>query len=1266
MNDPHCRKGFQDSGDFGTDLAADIKAYLDEISDRLWSRHAAVMVGAGFSRNARPVNPKAVSFPTWPELADSFLEKLHNRETRKDAVRFMSPLRLADEVQAAFGRPALDQLLRTRIPDKEYEPSDLHVRLLEFPWVDVFTVNYDTLLERACTKVTSQRFDVVVNKEDLVYSTRPRIVKLHGSFPSTRPLTISEEDYRKYPHEQAPFVNTVQQALLENTLCLLGFSGDDPNFLHWIGWVRDNLGKANSPKIYLIGVLHLTVGQRELLEQRNVVPLDLGGCPSVTNDHSAAISLFLSHLQSKKPTAACDWPRGKTFADQATIRNIDAHLGTWRSQREAYPNWVVAPKDARESLFLNLQSVHAGLPALNESVAVPPPADILFLRELNWRLERVLQPIFIQLLPHYERILARYNPFPKQNIPSTADVTPDRTDLTTLEWREISECWCDLTLATLRFYREEALGQKWTETDNRLRAVCEHFSAEQLARWHYERCHQALFSLDLSELRTRLGAWHVNPSLAFWEAKRAGLLGELGDFAEAEAILESSLATIRGNQQLAPVVTDFTWVSQESLVMYMLQSVKFARRFTEQRQIGPDPPRDQFRARWNDLTLYKCDPWNELAFFKVQLNLPSRLEEPVTHKQEFDVGRETVTRHTSQGDEGSRLGYAFLRYCEDVGMPFALANVNLAHETAQHAAEKIAPNNPDWAVVTLMRIGKPNLADSFFGRAYLARMTVDTADETAGRFIKIFNAAQQHVDGDTILTDKHLGVRIVRLVPEVLSRFCTKCSLARRDDIFSLLQVLYANPTIGLSEGTAHLADRLLGSYTKHEQLDRVPLLLEFPTSFNTQNVLVPHYFPEPFEFLSVGVLDVRAHQTAAIPREAIATLISKMVSGDSHERLRVGRRLGVLHELGLLDDEQKRAFGAGIWARVGQNGFPADMPFYVWAYLVYPTPPEIAFLAMFKTYVFHWSHTSIDSNAGAVTVNQTGRASVQITQGNIGWCQNVLGATKRIKGSGPIDWTENEAIILFGKLVDWWNAGNERLREPDEFPFMESIPDEFRARYRKLVEVLALVVAPRLSVQTNPDVLSRVSSLLLELEEYGIPALLARVACVHLFPNSVDGVFQVIVEQLCGSDRDRVLNATVALRQLVLVEHHHGDARFGTLLRLLGQQVKWRREVALVFAMQVGKAVVAETPDLLSEDMLRDILEGLRHLLNESKPGLNVTDERIAGRLVFRENAASLAFALYNYYSARRLQVPPVIVEWQKVCGDPEEFAEIRNQWQD
>ena len=280
----------------------ELRPYLDTIADRLLSGHAAVMVGAGFSKNA------ALNFPDWSRLGDGFYERLHGHPSCPDAKYLQVPA-LAHLVEAAFGRPALDQMLRDAIPDLEHEPSPLHAELLDLPWSDVFTTNYDTLLERARRSVISQRYDLVLKPDDLGHSNRPRIVKLHGSLPSQGQFIITDEDYRRYPNLFAPFVNAVRQALLENTLCLLGFSGDDPNFLHWIGWLHDNLGHLNSPKMYLVGLLDLSPAQKTLLSRRNIIPVDMSLCPGISGHPYQALQNFLRYLKLRRARdSQLAWP----------------------------------------------------------------------------------------------------------------------------------------------------------------------------------------------------------------------------------------------------------------------------------------------------------------------------------------------------------------------------------------------------------------------------------------------------------------------------------------------------------------------------------------------------------------------------------------------------------------------------------------------------------------------------------------------------------------------------------------------------------------------------------------------------------------------------------------------------------------------------------------------------------------------------------------------------------------------------------------------
>ncbi len=50
------------SKEFQADVPDSIRPYLNEIAERLWAERAAVMVGAGFSKNA------GNGFPDWNQL----------------------------------------------------------------------------------------------------------------------------------------------------------------------------------------------------------------------------------------------------------------------------------------------------------------------------------------------------------------------------------------------------------------------------------------------------------------------------------------------------------------------------------------------------------------------------------------------------------------------------------------------------------------------------------------------------------------------------------------------------------------------------------------------------------------------------------------------------------------------------------------------------------------------------------------------------------------------------------------------------------------------------------------------------------------------------------------------------------------------------------------------------------------------------------------------------------------------------------------------
>lgn len=305
-------------------------AFFLHLREALWRKRAAVMIGSGFSLNAIQ-RAGAMPMVTWSGFAGRLANAVYAEspklrdEAASDAMETSGMLRLGATYECAFGRTALDNLIVDLVPDNDYEPGDIHRSLMSLPWMDVLTTNYDTLLERASLSTPEATFETVVTDADIARATRPRIVKLHGSLPSSRPLVFTDEDFRQYPNQRPAMVNLVQQTMLENTLCLIGFSGSDPNYLHWTGWVRDRLGDA-TPNIYLVSLSRISQADRDQLRRRHTIPIDLSFLRDINalprGSQAQMVNWFLSSLEAGRPADVLDWPYDLVVANGAPPEDL--------------------------------------------------------------------------------------------------------------------------------------------------------------------------------------------------------------------------------------------------------------------------------------------------------------------------------------------------------------------------------------------------------------------------------------------------------------------------------------------------------------------------------------------------------------------------------------------------------------------------------------------------------------------------------------------------------------------------------------------------------------------------------------------------------------------------------------------------------------------------------------------------------------------------------------------------------------------------------
>ena len=685
--------------------------HLEQIRQRLWCGRefgqAAVMVGAGFSCNADKKYATSPNFPLWWDLEVQMKNELSTDSISAD----LDALELASEYDKVFGRQRLEQFLIDSIPDKNYIPGKLHKLLLSLPWSDVFTTNYDTLLER--TFVLDRKYDVIYNPSDIPGRMKPRIVKLHGSFDSYRPFIFTQQDYESYPRKFAPFVNMVQQSIMENAFCLIGFSGEDPNFLKWIEWVRNNLNEY-SPPIYLCGLLTISNYQKQILKSRKVTTIDLSALfpkekyPDRSIRHSMALEWFLRNLENGKPPNLFGWlskkQKNKIKYDKIpppleslsnpgylslnqleinaiwnneklSSKSLLSLLKTWKQHRQEYKKykgWIILPKKNRDRLW---QYTEAFIQPVFDSIDnLSSPNNLFLLYELNWRLEKTLTPlVFDDWITTINTVINTFNPYPKLIDLEKASITPEIEEYQQKDWKweEIQKAWVELAFSLLRSARDNHDRYFFNLWLSRLEKIIQ-YNSEWRSRWFYERCLFYLYRLEYDILFPIVKEWESTSIPGFWNIKRASIIAQVGSLKESQGIAEQTLNEMRSGIQ--PYANEYYHLSQEGWAMKFLQEIERQIKFNQNKFENSHIYSD----RWEELEKYRCNPNTEIEFLEQIVNRPPPKPRPdKEEKRGFLPGRISRTFHSSSPNFLSDIRPAFesLRILEEGSIAINLNNV---------------------------------------------------------------------------------------------------------------------------------------------------------------------------------------------------------------------------------------------------------------------------------------------------------------------------------------------------------------------------------------------------------------------------------------------------------------------------------------------------------------------------------------------------------------------------------------------------------------
>ena len=966
-----------------------------------WSG-AAIMVGAGFSRSAAMTGEPGKRLPRWSDLCKALEQDL-------DESGSADPLRLAEEYLAYFDKQKLHDLIKNKINDTAWLPGGLYKTLLELPWVEVLTTNWDTLLERAAKEVHYPVYSEVYRQEDLASASTPRIVKLHGTIGVTPDLVFTQEDYRRYPQEHAAFVNFVRQVFIENEICLLGFSGDDPNFLQWAGWVRDNLTTL-ARRIYLAGALHLTAAKRKYLESINIVPIDLWDSVSDYDDedmgHSKANEIFLRELSSLKPKPSWEWlPVNPPRSTQADISKrlqdpscaaslLEQDLPILASDRKSYPGWLVCPSGVHWQLQTQISDPRPSPERISE---MSPNIRAELLYEIAWRHIVTYEVSPLWLVQEFMNVCDPASPCKlskKQQLEIALHV-----------------------LKNTRWLADDAEGRPIEEKATAILENNVHYWPESADELRFHQATIARDGFDYPAIEKIIE--EISGEEPVCKLRKAALLAELGKYDEGEALIAEAYSELsrhhRNDRSSIHVFSRLAWAD------WLRRGIQMSK---------PGKPFEEFPSSYKDR---KCSPWDHIENIREKISRAIEMQQKEEIEPLFEPGRykdnsNSVTLST-EFHPILRSIFLFEGMSSTTGMPLRWGWTNFLAESASMLAglDNIGGMYRFSLAIRAANSDTDDVLKKVFSRIQVACIPQDEAGHLLDRCFQATQYWTKQRSTGTSAQQRHALDRL-RVFIEVLARLQVRATPEQAKSAFRLAMELGKDKELHwpwLYDPLRHLIEYALMSIpeSQHHELLLDALLFPLPAEIGISDHHSSSKWPNP-------VIEQPGKRNPNIDRR-IDEIIDRIAPCSPASGPALLRLLPLID--GFLTANEKQKIAEKIWGAtpnyqtVPETGLPKYYLFQL------PSPDQSATRALVRNYLFEKDATSFDLPLMADIVN----------------------AAQLAKESPD----EDQAIDYFNRLVAW------RAKSNYTDPF-DRLFDQVEKKGEFIGEALAKSIVPSLPAQ--------------------------------------------------------------------------------------------------------------------------------------------------------------------------------------------------------
>ncbi len=214
---------------------------IADFANQLKLGKASLFIGSGISRKS--------GYSGWKDcLKDAATEIDLDVDKEKDLIT------LAEYYILEKQRTRINQAIKSFFADSQGEPQEVHKIIASLPINEIWTTNYDTLIERSF-KDENVSTTVITNDksyQEIEPEAKVKVYKIHGDVATTSKCVITRSDYENFEAEHDIVLAELKAAMCSKSFLFLGYSFSDTDIQHILSKIRLTYNRAHPQRHYCV------------------------------------------------------------------------------------------------------------------------------------------------------------------------------------------------------------------------------------------------------------------------------------------------------------------------------------------------------------------------------------------------------------------------------------------------------------------------------------------------------------------------------------------------------------------------------------------------------------------------------------------------------------------------------------------------------------------------------------------------------------------------------------------------------------------------------------------------------------------------------------------------------------------------------------------------------------------------------------------------------------------------------------------------------